>query len=106
MEVLTMSVSRLKNRNVVAGRGRTSIRLEPEFWDALGDICRQEGTDTRKIIRGIEDTGADGGRTSSLRVFILNYFRNAGEAVGYPSHRLTHAEDGQRHAVAMAAGGD
>jgi hypothetical protein len=27
-----MTVSRLVNRNVVAERGRTSMRLEPELW--------------------------------------------------------------------------
>jgi predicted DNA-binding ribbon-helix-helix protein len=30
-----MPRSRLVNRNVVAGTGRTSMRLEPELWDAL-----------------------------------------------------------------------
>ncbi|MBV8397624.1 MAG: ribbon-helix-helix domain-containing protein, partial [Acetobacteraceae bacterium] len=33
-----MAKSRLVNRNVVAGRGRTSMRLEPELWDALYEI--------------------------------------------------------------------
>ena len=32
-----MSSSRLINRNVVAGRGRTSMRLEPELWELLLD---------------------------------------------------------------------
>ena len=33
-----MARSRLINRNVVAERGRTSMRLEPELWDALAEI--------------------------------------------------------------------
>ncbi len=40
-----MTVSRLVNRNVVAERGRTSMRLEPELWDALLEICGREGQD-------------------------------------------------------------
>jgi len=38
--------SRLINRNVVAERGRTSMRLEPELWDALAEICRRERQDS------------------------------------------------------------
>ena len=37
-----MTVSRLVNRNVVAERGRTSMRLEPELWDMLSEICERE----------------------------------------------------------------
>ena len=32
---VAVTVSRLINRNVVAERGRTSMRLEPELWEAL-----------------------------------------------------------------------
>src|SRR6185312_10030738 len=36
--------TRLVNRSVVAARGRTSIRLEPELWDALlEDLSAQAG---------------------------------------------------------------
>ena len=38
-----MKDSRLVNRNVVAGRGRTSMRMEPELWDALLEICQRVG---------------------------------------------------------------
>ncbi|MBC7637762.1 MAG: ribbon-helix-helix domain-containing protein, partial [Acetobacteraceae bacterium] len=34
-----MTASRLINRNVIAKSGRTSMRLEPELWDALREIC-------------------------------------------------------------------
>ena len=40
-----MTVSRLVNRNVVAERGRTSMRLEPELWDMLSEICEREAQD-------------------------------------------------------------
>ena len=35
--------TRLVNRNFVADRGRTSMRLEPELWDALLEVCQREG---------------------------------------------------------------
>ena len=34
--------STLCSRNVVVAGHRTSVRLEPEVWDALADICRRE----------------------------------------------------------------
>ena len=69
--------SRLINRNVVAGRGRTSMRLEPELWDALLEICHRERQDLNRLVRQIEAEGNGGGRTSSVRVFVLQYFRAA-----------------------------
>jgi len=73
--------SRLVNRNVIAERGRTSMRLEPEFWSALAEICQRERVRIGALIRRIElESGVagqeDGGRTSAVRVFVLQYFRN------------------------------
>lgn len=85
-----MSGSRLINRNVVGENGRTSMRLEPELWDALREICRRERTDIGTMVRRIEaqgrgewgtdtqttaEAGRSGGRTSGVRVFIVQYFR-------------------------------
>jgi predicted DNA-binding ribbon-helix-helix protein len=78
-----MSTSRLVNRNVVAERGRTSMRLEPELWDALGEICEREGQDMSALVRQVEAAGHAGGRTSAIRVFILNYFRAAATEHGH-----------------------
>ena len=75
-------VSRLVNRNVVAVRGRTSMRLEPELWDALAEICRREKLALGELIRRIEDRGHPGGRTSAVRVYIVQYFRRLGEGLG------------------------
>ncbi len=78
-----MSGSRLINRNVVAGRGRTSMRLEPELWDALAEICVRERRDMNTLVRQIEATGHSGGRTSAVRVFVLQYFRSAASEPGH-----------------------
>jgi len=76
-----LSASNLVNRNVIAGRGRTSMRLEPELWEALGEICRMEQIGVSEMIRTIEKRGHPGGRTSAVRVFILQYFR--GQVAGH-----------------------
>lgn len=70
-----MSASRLVNRNVIAARGRTSMRLEPELWDALTDICQREQVRMGELVRRVEAHGHAGGRTSAIRVFILEYYR-------------------------------
>jgi predicted DNA-binding ribbon-helix-helix protein len=75
--------SRLVNRNVVAGRGRTSMRLEPELWDALLEIGERERWDLSQLVREIEAIGRSGGRTSTVRVFVLEYFRAAASEVGH-----------------------
>ena len=77
------SGSRLVNRNVVAGRGRTSMRLEPELWDALHEVCRRQSIDMSELVRGIEAAGHAGGRTSAVRVFLLQYFRAAATEDGH-----------------------
>ena len=78
-----MTVSCLVNRNVVAASGRTSMRLEPELWDAFLEICDRENEDMSTLVRKVERTGHDGGRTSAVRVFILRYFRAAATEQGH-----------------------
>ncbi len=75
--------SRLINRNVVAERGRTSMRLEPELWEALAEICARERQDINRLVRQIEASGHRGGRTSAVRVFVLKYFRDAACEAGH-----------------------
>ncbi len=79
-----MPKSRLVNRNVNAATGRTSMRLEPEFWDALRELCLREDHDLKEMICRIEAGAAQGGRTSAVRVFLLQYYRAAAE------HRIAH----------------
>jgi predicted DNA-binding ribbon-helix-helix protein len=87
--------SRLVDRNVAAARGRTSMRLEPELWDALLEICLREVLDASELVRQIEAKGHVGGRTSAVRVYVLSYYRIAATehghlAVGHGLH-MRHA---------------
>ena len=78
-----MGGSRLVNRNITAGTGRTSMRLEPEVWDALREICLRESLDLRQVIREVEGGAETGGRTSAVRVHVLKYFRAAATSDGH-----------------------
>jgi predicted DNA-binding ribbon-helix-helix protein len=75
--------SRLINRNIVASRGRSSMRLEPEIWDALHEICRREHVALGDLVRRVEGELEIGGRTSAVRVFVFKYFRDATTEVGH-----------------------
>jgi predicted DNA-binding ribbon-helix-helix protein len=78
-----MSASRLVNRNVVAERGRTSMRLEPELWDMLHEICEREAQDMSTLVRQVEAAGHAGGRTSAVRVYVAAYFYKAATEIGH-----------------------
>lgn len=78
-----VSDSRLINRNVVARRGRTSMRLEPELWQALVEIGERERRDVSSLVRKAEGEENPGGRTSAVRVFVLDYFRSAATEGGH-----------------------
>ncbi len=85
-----MAASRLVNRNITAGNGRTSMRLEPEVWDALREICLREGKELRDLIQAVEKTAPAGCRTSAVRVHVLTYFRAAATDDGH--HAAGHGQ--------------
>jgi predicted DNA-binding ribbon-helix-helix protein len=72
-----VTTSRLQNKNISVEGLRTSMRLEPEFWDAIGELCRREDIDVAEMVRAAVLAHATGGRTSAVRVFVLDYFRRA-----------------------------
>jgi predicted DNA-binding ribbon-helix-helix protein len=75
--------SRLVNRNIIASRGRSSMRLEPEIWDALQEICRREQVGMADLVQKVEGQRSNGGRTSAVRVFAFQYFRAAASEEGH-----------------------
>lgn len=75
-------MSRLAIRTVNLSSGRTTMRLEPEFWDALNEICQRERMSLSELVRNID---GEGSRTSAVRVHALAYFRTAATAAGHAS---------------------
>jgi predicted DNA-binding ribbon-helix-helix protein len=59
------------------------MRLEPELWEALFEICEREQQDLSSLIRKVEHKICDGGRTSAVRVFVVSYFRTAATEAGH-----------------------
>lgn len=70
-------MSTLINKNIVVAGHRTSMRLEPEMWDALAEICNREKSSIKDICTLIDSSRGSTSLTSAVRVFILAYFRFA-----------------------------
>ncbi len=66
--------SSLVAKNVRINGHRTSMRLEPEFWEALRDVARREGrTITDICSQAAQD--CPGSVTSAVRVYVLRKLR-------------------------------
>ncbi|MFQ5959218.1 MAG: ribbon-helix-helix domain-containing protein [Alphaproteobacteria bacterium] len=87
--------SSLINRNVIVDGHRTSVRLEPQMWDALGEITRHEGRTVHQICSEVDRTRRESTLTGALRVFILTYFREAASASSAGSDDAPRRKEGQ-----------
>lgn len=76
-----VAASPLVTRNVNLGNRRTSVRLEPDLWEALREIASREQRSVHEICTDIDRTRGGTRLTSAMRIYIVNYFRSA----AYPS---------------------
>jgi predicted DNA-binding ribbon-helix-helix protein len=81
--------SALVLRNVSIKGRRTTIRLEPQIWDTLVEICHREFCTPHDVCSYVAGR-RHGSLTSSLRVFILDYFRRCATEDGH--HRAGHGQ--------------
>ena len=91
--------STLVSRNVTVAGHRTSMRLEPAMWDALGEICRRERASPAEMVTSIGRDRSASSLTSAIRVFVLDYFHLAATEDGH--FRAGHGSyDGRGHGAA------
>jgi predicted DNA-binding ribbon-helix-helix protein len=76
-------------RNVVVGGRRTSIRLEPEMWGSLQEICKRENCTVHDIATMVAAEKGIGSLTAAMRVFVMKYFFEAATEDGH-----NHAQHG------------
>ncbi|MEQ9170747.1 MAG: ribbon-helix-helix domain-containing protein [Rhodospirillales bacterium] len=74
--------SKLISRNVTVNGRRTSLRLENATWDALDQICECEKISVHELCSMIESVRFGSSRTSTVRAFIVTYFRLAANRTG------------------------
>ena len=75
--------STLVSRNVTVMGRRTSVRLEPDMWDALAELCRRENRTVHDICSLVAEHRQASSLTAALRVFIVAYFREAATEEGH-----------------------
>ncbi|MCZ4282165.1 ribbon-helix-helix domain-containing protein [Kiloniella laminariae] len=78
-------MSTLVNKNVSLEGRRTSVRMEPEMWEALFEICVRENRPLGEICTLVDEARDGASFTTAIRVFILIYFKNAST---YPGDSL------------------
>ncbi|HUS97796.1 MAG TPA: ribbon-helix-helix domain-containing protein [Hyphomicrobiaceae bacterium] len=87
----------VKRSFTIAGH-RTSISLENAFWHALNDIARMEHKSLASIVSSIDSNRGSAGLSGSVRVWVLDYFRNKppiSEAARTSQHGMpSQASDG------------
>ncbi|MBL8711536.1 MAG: ribbon-helix-helix domain-containing protein [Alphaproteobacteria bacterium] len=68
----------LISKNVrIAGR-RTSVRLEPEMWEALDEVAAAQGCTIHDLCSAVAELKHPAASfTGALRVFVMEYFRSA-----------------------------
>ncbi|MBP2310751.1 ribbon-helix-helix domain-containing protein [Azospirillum soli] len=64
-------------RNLTVSGRRTSMALEPGYWDGLRDICAREGMTLNELCTAIDQRRGSARLTASVRVFVVTYFRCA-----------------------------
>jgi predicted DNA-binding ribbon-helix-helix protein len=73
-----VTTSRPAKRSLTLHGHRTSVSLEADFWDAFRTIAIERALTLNQLAAEIDDarTG-DEGLASAIRVFVLEYYRNA-----------------------------
>ncbi len=61
---------------VLAGH-KTSVSLEPEFWEALRAIARARERTINDLVSDI-DRERTGNLSSAIRLYVLDYYRRPG----------------------------
>ncbi|MEJ8574316.1 ribbon-helix-helix domain-containing protein [Microbaculum marinum] len=65
-----------RKRSVTVAGHRTSVSLEEEFWDALGEIASSRGVSTARLIAEIDETRGGRGLSSAIRLYVLRHYRS------------------------------
>lgn len=70
----------LRKRSLQLAGHRTSIALEPEFWEVLEEMARDRGASLAGLMLAIDAERGERPLASACRVAALAHARNADEA--------------------------
>src|SRR5262245_51796330 len=72
-------------RNVTVAGRRTSLRMEPEMWDALQEAAAREALNLHDFCTAVAKRRGGYSMTAAIRVHLLGYFRDAATEAGHKS---------------------
>lgn len=76
--------STLVSRNITVRGRRTSVRLEPEMWNALREIARREQCKVHDLCSLIQlRKNPNTSLTAAIRVFLMLYYRASSTEEGH-----------------------
>lgn len=76
--------SSLISKNIAVFGRRTSVRLEPEMWEALNNIADREKCSIHDLCSLVHiRKGGGTSLTAAIRVFLMLYFRAASSEQGH-----------------------
>lgn len=65
----------IKKYSVMISGHRTSISLEPEFWEEIKRLAKEKNVSVPVLVAEIDDA-RNGGLSSALRLYVLNALKN------------------------------
>lgn len=65
-------------RSFTIGGHRTSISLEPPFWNALKEVAARERLSLAKLVGTIDKNRGESGLSSAVRIWLLTYYQALG----------------------------
>lgn len=66
----------LKKYSVTIAGHRTSLSLEPEFWECLCALAREQGIATAALLREIDAARGTRPLSGAVRLYVLHHLRN------------------------------
>ncbi len=67
----------VRKHSVVLAGHKTSVSLEPEFWEALRAIAQARDRTINDLVGAI-DRQRSGNLSSAIRLYVLDYYRRQG----------------------------
>jgi predicted DNA-binding ribbon-helix-helix protein len=66
-----MHPSTVVKRSVVVGHHKTSVSLEPEFWERLRAIANERHSSLAKLLSTIDQSRDHSNLSSAIRLYVL-----------------------------------
>ncbi len=67
--------SLVTKRSIIVGGHKTSVSLEPAFWNGLKEIASGRRLTLSELVGSIDSERAHGNLSSAVRLFVLDYYR-------------------------------